>query len=58
MAWRVPPTVRFNEYLSFFGRLLLTINVFMFGIASLYITGQFLIHFVDYLDRTVFRGPW
>ena len=56
--WQPALTDRFTEYLQFFVRAIGFIIGITFGVAAVYVALKTAWFGVDYLDHTIFDGPW
>ena len=56
--WKVKITDQWADKCRFAVRGALFVNAMLLALASIYVTAQFVWHFIGFLNRTIFSAPW
>ena len=58
MSWKQATMAVMADILRFLGRSAILIDVFLISIFSVWLIAELLWHTAQWLDRTLFSGPW
>ena len=58
MAWQPHPATEVMTWLRLTVRSTLVLSALILGMVLVWITARFSWHFVEFLERTIFSGPW